>query len=265
MINEVLLQKRKGNVGTLIINRPEKKNSITPEILLKLYIVLNEWAKEGSIRTVIITGSGNTAFSSGYDISALPTDLSPEMSELLKKENPLDLATRSLKNFPYPIIAMINGYAFGAGVHIAMCCDIRIGSDDILIGMPPAKLGIVYFPEGLKLFVDILGMSRTREIFFTGHTYKGQEAKEMGFVNHLIPKSKLLTSTYSLAEEIAGNSPLSLKGIKKILNMLENSTKFSESNLKEAEAIIQEAFTSNDLKEGQTAFFEKRKPVFSGS
>ena len=170
----------------------------------------------------------------------------------------------SLKNFPYPTIAMLNGYAFGAGLNTCMCCDIRIAAEDVKAGMPPAKLGLVYHPEGLKQFIHVLGMARTREIFFTGKTYQGQELLHMGLVDHLVPRSELVETAYGMAEEIAGNAPLSLKGSKRIMNMLEDSLSLTEEQLAEAEKMIGHAFNSDDLKEGQTAFIEKRKPKFTG-
>ena len=145
-----------------------------------------------------------------------------------------------------------------------MCCDIRIAADDIKAGMPPAKLGLVYHPEGLRQFIHVLGMARTREVFFAAKNYQGQELLDMGLVDHLVPRSKLKETTYRMAEEIAGNAPLSVKGSKRILNMLEDSLALTEEQLAEAEKIIGQAFNSHDLKEGQTAFIEKRKPKFIG-
>ena len=145
-----------------------------------------------------------------------------------------------------------------------MCCDIRIAADDVKMGMPPAKLGLVYHPEGLRQFIHVLGMGKTREVFFTGKTYQGQELLDMGLVDHLVPGSELQATAYGMAEEIAENAPLSLKGSKRILNMLEDSLSLSEEQLAEAEKMIGHAFNSDDLKEGQTSFIEKRKPKFLG-
>lgn len=264
MESNVLIKQRKGNIATLTFNRPERKNALSPELLVNLHLTLQEWEKEDTIRAVVITGNGDQSFSSGFDILSIPTEVPPEMAEIMKKENPVELALNTVKNYPYPTIAMMNGYAFGAALNLAICCDIRIGVDDIRIGMPPSKLGIVYHPEGIKQFVEVLGMAGTREIFFTGRTYKGVEAKEMGFVDHLVPRSDLAAVVYGYAEEIAENAPLSLKGSKKIINMLGQSTSFKDSDLIKAEEMILEAFNSQDLKEGQTAFLEKRKPVFKG-
>ena len=262
--DEILLRERRGHVGTLLFNRPEKRNSLSVELLISLYDALQEWADDPAIRVVVFTGAGDKAFSSGFDVLSIPTQMTPETEELLRKGNPVEMALTSVKNFPCPTIAMLNGYAFGAGCNLAINCDIRVGADDIRMGMPPAKIGLVYHPEGLKQFVDVLGMAGTREIFFTGRSYSGAQLKDMGFVDYLVPRSELHRTTYSLAEEIAANAPLSLRGTKKILTMLGRSWPLSEENLKEAERIIKESFNSKDMKEGQTAFLEKRIPQFKG-
>jgi enoyl-CoA hydratase/carnithine racemase len=260
---ELIAEIREG-VGVLTLNRPERRNALSPDLLLKIHLRLEAWAKTDEVRVVIFTGGGGKAFSSGYDITAIPTEVTEEMKEILKKHNPLELALSSVKNFPYPTIAMLNGYAFGAGLNLAVCCDIRIAADNVKAGMPPAKLGLVYHPEGLRQFVEVLGMPRTREIFLSGKTYEGAALREMGLADHLEPRSGLEAAVFALAKEIAANAPLSLRGTKRILNMIGSSLCLSEAEWKEAETLITEAFNSDDLKEGQTAFLEKRKPRFTG-
>jgi len=264
MKKEVLIKDIENKVGILKLNRPEKGNSLTPELLVDLHYTLKKWADEDLVRVVVITGNSKKAFSTGYDISAIPTELSPEAAELLKKSNPLELALNSVKNFPFPVIAMVNGYCFGAGLNLIICCDIRIGVDHIKAGMPPAKLGLVYHPEGLSQFIEVIGIPKTREIFFTGRTYNGSEVKDMGFVDHLVPADELHGTVYAMAEEISNNAPFSLKGTKKIINMIGKYSLIGSECVNDAQALITEAFNSDDLKEGQAAFIEKRKPVFTG-
>lgn len=262
--SDILIADVKGNIGTLTINRPERRNALSPDLLIKLHLTLGEWAKQGAIRVVIITGGAGKAFSSGFDIASIPAGLTPEMEELMKTANPLELALTTVKNFPYPTIAMMNGYAFGAGCNLTVCCDIRIAVDDVSVGMPPAKLGLVYHPEGLRQFIEVVGMARAREIFFSGRTYRGAAVLAMGLVNYLVPRTELEEKTWALAEEIAVNAPLSLRGMKRIFNMLGESAVLGINAAAEADQFIAEAFRSEDLREGQTAFFEKRTPVFKG-
>ncbi len=259
-----LVTEQKDGVGTLIIHRPERRNALSPDLLMQLHLALEEWAREESVRVVVVTGSGDKAFSSGYDILATPTGLVGVGEKILKEDNPLELAFNSLRNYPYPTIAMMNGSAFGAGLNLAVCCDMRIGADDIKAGMPPAKLGVIYPPDGLKLFVEVLGMARTKEIFFSGRVFRGAEVREMGLVDRLVKREDLESLTYALAREISENAPLALKGIKRILNQLGNGFTLNDGERREAEEMMSRAFDSKDLKEGQAAFMEKRKPRFVG-
>jgi enoyl-CoA hydratase len=259
-----LLTERRGRIGVLRLNRPERRNALSPQLLILVYETLEAWAREDEIRALVITGAGDKAFSSGYDILAIPTDVSPEMAAQLRERNPLDLALGSVKHFPYPTIAMVNGQCFGGGLNLALCCDIRIGADDIPVGMPAARLGVVYPCDGLAQFVQVLGMARARQVFFTGRTYRGAEVQAMGLVDRLVPRAELEAVTFALAEEIAGNAPLALRGIKRTLNLIEATTLLSSDGRREAEALMAAAFQSEDIKEAQLAFIEKRAPRFTG-
>jgi enoyl-CoA hydratase/carnithine racemase len=130
------------------------------------------------------------------------------------------------------------------------------------MGMVPARLGMVYFPEGLQRFVRTIGLSRTKEMFFTARRYKTDRLKEMGLVDYVLHQDELSSFTYALAEEIAANSPLSLRGIKHILNLLSTADRLDAQQQAESKKLVQESLESADLKEGQAAFLEKRKPVF---
>jgi len=261
--DEVLTQRR-DRIGTLILNRPERRNALSPRLLIAVHEKLEAWAGEGEIRTVVIRGAGEKAFSSGYDILAIPTDVTPETAGRLRDRNPLQLALESVKNFPYPTIAMLNGHCFGGAVHLALCCDLRIGADDIAMGIPPARLGVVYPHEGIAQVAQVLGMARAREVFFTGRSYRGEALRAIGLVDRLVARSELEATSYGLAEEIAGNAPLSLKGMKRILNLIEGAALLSGEARREAEALFAASLQSEDAKEGQKAFIEKRKPNFVG-
>lgn len=264
MQNNILIKTVSNNVGTLKINRPDQRNALSPDLLVNMHLTLKEWAENGEVRVVVITGNSDKVFSSGFDILAIPSDTSAEAVEEFKASNPLDLALNSIKNFPFPVIAMINGICFGAGLNLALCCDIRIGSDQIKVCMPPAKLGLVYPAAGLSQFVEVIGMAKTRELFFTASIFNGEKVKEMGLVDYLVSGNILTETVYGMADKIAKNAPLSLKGMKKILNMIGKYSVIAPQDQKEAQTLIEEPFNSHDLKEGQAAFFEKRDPLFIG-
>ena len=178
--------------------------------------------------------------------------------------NPLETAISAILNYPYPVIAMINGVAFGGGCELAVCCDLRVAADDIFMGMPPAKLGVVYSYIGLARFVQNIGFPATRELFYTGRRFDTQRLRELGLVDYAVPRNQLESFTYGLAGEIAANAPLSIKGTKRILGMLSRASALSEEDAETAHRIRIQAFNSEDIKEGQQAFREKRKPVWKG-
>jgi enoyl-CoA hydratase/carnithine racemase len=263
--NEILFIEKKRSICTLFLNRPEKKNSLSPELVQLLLTTLKKLSGDDSIRTLIIRGTGDQAFCSGYDIGSLPTHAdggtpTAGMDRLALVESLFD----TIIHFPWPVIAMLNGVAYGAGCELALCCDIRITSRDIRIGMPPAKLGIVYPFRGLKRFIQTIGLQATREMFFTGRTYKGPQLKQMGIVDHLVPREELTDFTNRMAEDIAQNAPLALKGTKQIINFILDTGKLENGDQIAAESITEAAFKSEDAAEGKRAFLEKRKPKFKG-
>ena len=261
---ESLLASSSGRVGTITLSRPEKRNALTPEMLVGLHLTLAGWASGDQVRVVVLTGAGDRAFSGGYDIRAIPTNASPEVERAMRESNPLELGLAAVRDFPYPVIARMRGACFGAALNLAMCCDIRVASDDVTIGMPPARLGLVYPAAGVARFVSVLGAARAREVFFTGRTYRGAAALEMGLVDHLVPVDGLDSAVSSFTDEIVTNAPLALRGLKRVLNLLEDAATLSAEARKEAEALVAASFSSADAVEGQMAFLEKRTPIFRG-
>ncbi len=260
MQNDVLLVQTDGRVCTITLNRPEKRNSLSPELLKKLTATLGQLAASDEVRVLVIRGAENKAFCAGFDLNLLPTGDNDDGEGI----NPFEEAMEAIVRFPYPVIAMMNGYAFGGGCDLAVSCDIRIGVEEIKIGMVPAKLGVVYSASGLRRFIRVIGLSKTKELFFTGRHYKGPCLKEIGFLNYLVSQEDLETFTYEMAREIAENAPLSLKGTKRVLELITQASAMSREAWAEADEIATASFLSEDLKEGQTAFFEKRKPEFKG-
>jgi len=258
------LVRTKNNICTLTLNRPEKKNALSLELVERLRFTLEELAENDKVRVLILRGSGDKAFCSGFDIGSLPTQSKGNADQRLKSLDQVESLFQCLIRFPYPVIAMLNGFAFGLGCELAMCCDIRIGVEDIHMGVPPAKLGMVYPWAGLQRFIQSIGLQSTKELFFTGRTYSGRRIKELGLVDYLVPGDELEEFTYGMAEEIAGNAPLALKGTKKVINLLIQSNRLNETQTKEAQTIFKEALSSEDMQEGRAAFLEKRKPRFKG-
>lgn len=258
-----LITEEKDSICTITLNRPEKRNLLTPSMLLKLDSELRRLKTDGEIRCVVIRGSGDKAFSSGYDISAIGKIKDDMMRDYIG-DHPLIITSRAIENFPYPVIAMINGHAFGGGLELAMTCDIRISVDDALFAMPPAKLGVIYTYTGIRKFLNIIGLGYTKELFLTGRNTDAKKAEKIGLVNYIVPRPELEEFTYKLASEIRENAPLSMSTMKKMINSWQRNQSTSREDEELIKEMILEVQGSEDYKEGKRAFTEKRRPKFQG-
>jgi enoyl-CoA hydratase/carnithine racemase len=260
MEEQLLLTEKKEKVFTLTINRPERRNALNSLMVSQMVDTLSRIREEGEVRCLVIRGAGDKAFCSGYDIADIPTKQTPQQAS----RSPFQDVLEAVLDFPYPVIAMVNGHAFGAGCDLALTCDVRIGAEHAQMGVPPAKLGIVYGPEGILRFINTVGLANAKEMFFTGRGYAAPKAKEMGLLHYILPADQVASFTYEMAREISENAPLSLKGIKLIFRKCLQYQKLAPEDAREVETLRTQAFNSEDLKEGQRAFKEKRKPVFKG-
>lgn len=252
-----------GKVATLWLNRPERRNALTPAMLDQLETELERLAAQSEARAVIVRGAGERAFCAGFDITQIPDVGAGELETARAIPNPVERAMSKLACFPYPTIAMINGAAFGAGLELAICCDLRVAGEGAKMGMPPAKLGLVYMPPGLRRFVEVAGVANAKEIFLTGRTYDAKRALEMGLLHYVVKAAELESFTHSLALEIAGNAPLALTGLKQVLAKV-SSWPMSDEDRKYCEEIVGRCLASEDFQEGRLAFIEKRSPRFTG-
>ena len=167
-----------------------------------------------------------------------------------------------MQEFPKPTIAMIRGYCIGGGLGLAVCCDLRICSDNSRFAVPAAKLGLGYSYAGLRRLVDVVGPAFAREIFFTARQFDTEEARAMGLVNRVVPEAELEAYVKNYAETIAGNAPLTVKAVKYIVGEVTKDE--SKRNLARCAEMVDQCFASNDFIEGRRAFMEKRKPAFTG-
>lgn len=264
MADKVLFEQHKGidSIWTIIISNPDKRNALTPNILNGISEFLEDPEVRANARMVMIRGEGGKAFSAGYDISKIQGPSESDGSEA--SADILMRALSNIKTFPAPFISMINGFCVGAGCHTAVVTDIRIAADDLKMGITPAKLGIVYNEEGIFDFLNLLGPSHTKEMFYSGKLYSAEEAKAMGLVNHMVPKSELEAYAYGLAKQISENAPLAVKGTRHIVNQWIQAVDLRPEVREEILGLRQQAYASEDIKEGRQAFAEKRKPVFTG-
>ncbi len=253
-----ILAETENSVCTLTLNRPEKRNSLTRETLELMRDEVRRLEKNPDVRCLVITGAGDRAFCSGYDIGAISGE------EYDGGDHPLTEAMEAVRNHPLPVIAMINGHAFGAGLELAVACDIRVCADDAKLAIPPAKLGVTYGREGIRKFLALAGPGLTRELFLTGNPIDARRAEEKGLVNHAVKRKDLVEFTYSLARGISENAPLSMISLKKTINILETGKPLSEEDEETVMSLARKVRESADSEEGKRAFAEKRKPVFRG-
>jgi enoyl-CoA hydratase/carnithine racemase len=254
----MLLVARDGHVVTITINRPQARNSLHPDLLKQMTTLFGELARDGETRCVVIRGAGDKAFSAGYDIASIPESEGRTPQDVLRR------AMNAVSDFPFPVIAMIQGFCMGAGFELAATCDIRIAADNSRFAMPPAKLGVLYHPSGVQRFINLVGVGWTKYLFCSGRQLTAQRAKEIGLLEEVVPVEELEALTYSIANEIAANAPLSVSGAKQTVNILLNYQQATMADMDRLLALVDRCFESEDVKEGKRSFAEKRKPVFRG-
>ena len=257
-----MLARKEGGVGILAFNNPERHNAVSLEMWEATKRILDGFAADDDVHVVVLTGAGGKAFVSGADISKFASERATlEASRAYNVKS--DAAYSSVADFPKPTIAMIKGYCIGGGVGLAVCCDLRICSDNSRFAVPAAKLGLGYGYSGLKRLVDIVGASFAKEIFYTARQFDAQEAQAMGLVNRVVPAGELEAYVKSITDMICANAPLTIKAVKfTVGEMLKDESK---RNLARSVELVEQCFASRDYTEGRTAFMEKRKPVFTGT
>ena len=261
ILTEKLIAKKEGAIGWITFNNPERHNATSYEMWLALPVVLDAYASDPEVRVIVLKGAGEKAFSAGADISQFKEKRTG--AEAVKEYNAAaDQANRALRECVKPTIAMIRGYCIGGGTAIAVGCDMRIASDDARFGVPAAKLGLGYRFEGISRLASLVGPSIAAEIFFTARQFSAQEALQMGLVNRIVPAAELDSHTRDAADTISANAPLTVAAVKRAL--LEYMKNPAERDLALCQRMVDACFESEDYREGQAAFMEKRKPQFMG-
>jgi enoyl-CoA hydratase/carnithine racemase len=249
-------------VARLTISNPERRNALDHEILEALAEVLPGLDRGIEIRCVVITGAGEV-FSAGYDIADIPEETFATDAEALVA-HPFQAAMEAVSAHPYPILAAINGHCLGGGLELAIRCDLRLCAVGAKLGMPPAKLGLIYGHTGLQRFIDVVGLARTKELFLTGRNLSAPRAMAIGLVHDTVLDQKLEVSALELASEVAANAPLSLRGNKHAIETLNSYARLTPEQEQELIELRRSCFGSEDFREGIRAFAEKRRPEWRG-
>jgi 2-(1,2-epoxy-1,2-dihydrophenyl)acetyl-CoA isomerase len=258
---QTLLYERSGAIATITLNRPDARNALDFVMRRELAGVLDEVEADAAARVLILTGAGGH-FCAGGDVKTM-REKRHTAAEGRARVELLNKAITRLVDFPKPTIAMVDGYAVGAGTNLALCCDLVIASDRAKFGELFWKIGLVPDGGGTWLLPRVVGMARAKELIFTADVIDAAEADRIGLVNRVVPVSELEKTTRALAEKIAGGPPGVLKLAKHMLHRAATSDLPSALDL---EAYSQGlAISSEDHQEGLAAFFEKRPPRFTGA
>jgi enoyl-CoA hydratase len=255
---KTLLTSLENGIFIVTVNRPDKLNALNKDVMSDLDTVVNEIETNPDIKAVALTGSGEKAFVAGADISEF-VGLSNEEGKSLAKTGQ-NIFSR-IENCTKPIIAAVNGFALGGGCELAMACHFRIASDNAKFGQPEVNLGLIPGYGGTQRLVQLIGKGRALELLMTGNMIDASIALEYGLVNHVVPQDDLLPKAKMILDQIISKAPLAVGKCITAVNAV-----FSNENGYEIELrSFGECFSTNDMKEGTSAFLEKRKPHFKGS
>jgi enoyl-CoA hydratase/carnithine racemase len=256
-----ILLRREGAIARIVLNNPARMNAISIAMWEAADAMLDELAYDAEIRLVVVSGAGGKAFSAGADISEFERRHADRDAVALHSAT-TERVCDKLAALPKPTIADIGGYCMGGALVLALCCDLRIASDDSRFAIPPAKLGNGYSHGDIARVVQAVGLANTREILFTGRPFTAAEAHAMGLVNRVVPRDELAPTVESYCATIAQNAPLTVQAIKLIT--VELAKDAADRDIALCRRLYDACYASADYQEGRRAFMEKRRPNFTG-
>jgi enoyl-CoA hydratase/carnithine racemase len=262
MASEKMISRTANGVGWMIFNNPERHNAISLEMWEAALEIMAGFSADPSVRVMVVTGAGGKAFASGADISKFK-DERQEASALAHYQATTQKAYSAIQGMAIPTVAMIRGYCIGGGTAAAVCCDLRICTENAKFGVPAAKLGLGYGMQRAQPLVDLVGPAYAKEMFFTGRQFDAREAERMGLVNRVVADDQLEATVQEMARTIADNAPLTVRAAKLVVGELLKDAQ--DRDVAATERAVDACFKSNDYREGQAAFAEKRKPRFTGT
>jgi len=259
MTEELVLFQQEDGIATITINRPKQMNALNPEVLNQLEQALDRVEKDKDAKVILITGAGEKAFVAGADIAEMSKMTPLEAKEFSKLGQKV---FRKIEQIKKPVIAVVNGYALGGGLELAISCDYILASENAQLGQPEVGLGIFPGFGGTQRLVRILGKLRAKELVFFGERITAQKAYEMGLVNEIVPQDKLMERAKELAKKLMEKGLIAIGLVKTAIE------RGADLDLDSARLIEQTlfglCFDTHDQKEGMSAFLEKRKPQFKG-
>jgi enoyl-CoA hydratase/carnithine racemase len=258
MTDADLLYERRGPTGMITFNRPQARNAMTFAMYEELHRRCEEAEDDDGVRVLVLRGAGGKAFVAGTDIGQFQAFRTP--SDAIAYEERIDRTVGRLELVGKPTIALVDGYAVGAGLALAAACDLRVCTPDARFGMPIARtLGNCLSMANYARLVALVGPARTKELVFTARLVSAQEALDAGLVMEVAPAAEVEARVTELAELLASHAPITLRATKEAIRRLR------EARLPSGEDLVLEAYGSDDFREGVASFLEKRKPVWTGS
>lgn len=249
---------RDGAVGTLVIDRPDKRNALSAAVRRALLDALHTLSEDPDVRVIVVTGAGEKSFVAGADIAEFATRTPVDQYRAMRLPSYLDAIERS----PKPVIAAINGYCLGGGLELAMACDFRIAAEHATFGQPEIKLGIIPGGGGTQRLPRLVGLGYAMKMILSGEPISAAEALRIGLIEEVVSRDRLMERTLQLAHDIAAKSPVALAAAKEATRAA-LQTPLAEG-LRVETGLYLMAFASDDKVEGVRAFLEKRTPLFTG-
>lgn len=259
MTNNLLLIDTADGVRTIRINRPDKLNALNAATIDALDAAFAGAATDDAVRVVVLTGAGPKAFVAGADIAEMNA-LTPVQGRDFSLRGTRMM--RRVEKLSKPVIAMVNGFALGGGLELAMCCHLRVAADTAKVGQPEINLGLIPGFGGSQRLLRLCGRAATLELCLTGAPVNAERALQLGIVNRVAPAAELEAETMKLAAQLANAAPLALRGMLDCVNI--GGECGIEEGLEYESAQFGLMFATEDMREGTSAFLEKRKPAFAG-
>ncbi len=256
---QTLLTELQDGTYVITINRPDKMNALNKDVIEELGKALDEVYNNADIKSAIITGAGAKAFVAGADISEFTSLDGAGGSELAKKGQ--DLVFNKVENCPKPVVAAVNGFSLGGGCELAMSCHFRIAAENAKFGQPEVNLGLIPGYGGTQRMTQLIGKGKTMELMMTGDMVGAAEAQALGLVNHVVPQEELMAKTKEILQKIQSKAPIA---IAKVISCVNDAAVSDGNGYANEIARFGECFDTEDMREGTTAFLEKRKAAFSG-
>ena len=256
-----IVAEKEGYLGRVVFDNPAKHNAVSQAMWDGLSDAMQAFDADSEVRVVVLEGAGERAFVSGADISRFESERA-NADRIRAYGESVNRAYASVQHAETPTIAKIRGYCFGGGMGIAVCCDLRICSDDSTFCIPAAKRGVGYGHQNTKVLMDLVGPAFTKEIFYTGRRFDAEEARMMGLVNRVLDRAELDEFVQDYVETMSRNAPLSLRATNLIVNELLKDA--ADRDIALCNQLVDDCSESEDIHEGRIAFMEKRPPAFKG-